>query len=103
MKVKIDSVLKDIKGEPLKAAQDSDKILTLKDVLSISLCFIEQKGSTPEESVKRYNLLRSVTDAETEVDISAEDISLMKQLIAKTYGSPVVSGQACLLLEGVVK
>jgi len=103
MKVSLIEVMKDLKGEPLKVSGADEKELTLKDVILSSLCYIEKAGMTPEESVKRYKLISQVMAAEKDVDLSTEEASLLKKLIAMTYGSPLVAGQACMIIEGMLK
>jgi hypothetical protein len=63
----------------------------------------EGEQLTPEQHIDRFLLAKRIQQSNGEgVDLSSEEISLIKQLLAKAGYGPVVVGQACQLLEGKV-
>lgn len=94
MKINFNQPIKNIKGEDIEN-------LTLKtiSVEALLAAFDDERSSlTGEEKVKRYHLATQI-HTNDEIDITVEDISLIKKLIGKGYGALIV-GQAWEVLEG---
>ena len=95
MKVKVKTVLEDIKGDVLTG--QGDKPLTIGEVLQATLLQDNVKGDV-KDAVRRFNLARDI-ETNDEVELSAEDVVMLKKSLSNLY-KPLVAGQVCLLLEG---
>lgn len=93
-----DKTLKDLEGNVLK---DPDgKQGTVFGVI-IDALLTPQRGeeSLPgEEKLKRWELARKI-HGKFDVDLSLDELTLIKTLVGKAFG-PVVVGQVWSLLEG---
>lgn len=104
MKVKINKTLSALDGSPaiLKNEDGKETVLTLKTICVNALQF-QEKDVSGSEKMKRYRLATKIygtKDSEDiEMDLSAEDITMLKDLINKSYPSPIVVGQAWDILE----
>lgn len=78
-----------------------DRPLTLASIAVNALLapYEDERGLSGDEKVRRYKLAQAIHAAPTvEVEVSAEQIAMLKSLIAKSY-APLVVGQAYALLE----
>lgn len=110
MKIKVNAILKNIYGEPLKSqrkrprpkkSDEPEELedLTLKDVIVNALLGeFEGEKLSGEEKLKRYKLAISIQEAKVEAQLSTTEIAEIKDLIGKSW-SPLVSGQAWELIE----
>lgn len=83
-----------------KSIENEGQLFTLKDAITQCL-LIEFPNETPdaEDKVKRFKLAIKVNGAtEDSIELSAEDISLIKKVIGKSFGALIV-GQAFDFLE----
>lgn len=89
-------VFKTFAGQPI--AQDGEPI-TLKRVAVNALMstFEDEANLSGEEKFKRYKLASRINDAAM-VDVSAEEVTLLKRLIGKLY-TPIIVGPAFEALE----
>lgn len=102
MKLSLNVEVKDFKGEVM-FEDDSNKIALT--VLKVCLSVlgraldgdVKMKG---EEKLKLFKLGMKLTDS-GEVELSSEDIVLIKNRVNKIY-SPIVYGRCCEVLEGSV-
>ena len=96
MKISFVQELKELNGTPICIGE---KNLTLKDAACnvLSAAFNDEQISG-EEKAKR-GLLAFRIYANQEIDLTIEELGLIKKLIGKGYGSIVVA-QAWLYLEG---
>ncbi len=100
MKLNLDAVLKNLKGESLKEKEgDKEKEITLRDVFMVSLLANTQEQLEGPEKVKRYKLAQRVNMAQGMLELSVEDIAKCKELVGKIYNTIVV-GAAYDLIEG---
>lgn len=96
--------IRDIQGFPLLRTKGS---FTLKLACERSLIDppVDQKSGRPEhvsgdEKLKRWELAKRIHDCNGLIDLKAEDITLLKNLIDKKYpSSPLIYGQACEILD----
>lgn len=97
MKINFDAALLDLKGEEMK---DGETAVTLKTVAVNALFapFPDEREIDGNEKAKRFNLGLRI-DAGGEIEVSAEEISLVKKLIGKAFPVLVV-GRAYQLIEG---
>jgi len=103
LKIKLNYVFKTLDGMPLK---NQGKDFTFKAACENAL-LIEQadprtgqpkKSIDGTEKMRRYSLALQIHNAKSEVDISIEDVKLLKDLIAE-IGSPLIVGQAWNILD----
>ncbi len=99
MKINTQSVMKNFDGSEIK---DRDKPVTLRSVCVNALTVPEAPGAavSGEEKLKRYMLAQRIY-GEDEVDLTAEQVTLIKTLVSVSYGA-IVSGQVWLLLDPAV-
>ena len=79
---------------------EKEKNITVKDII-ITVLNVESEGQTPEESYKCGELIVKISRAKdlTEVELSSEDITLIKAKVKK-HGVPLTIIQVCEILEG---
>lgn len=102
MKVKIDTPIKTIEGKDMKEMVDGqEKVITIKKfcVNAVLANPSDNAKETGEQKVKRYELAKKIQNAKKEIDLSSEEISLIKKEIGINY-PPIVVGQAYEILEG---
>jgi len=97
MKIDFTKQLKDLDG---KTIVEKDGAITLKSICINSLManYQDEKNLSGEEKFKRYELAMKISENGKDVDLKAEDISLIKQLVGKAF-TPLVVGQTYKMLE----
>ena len=94
----------DFKGNVMpncpQAKPDCTDIVHLSDVAITALqaTYPDEKDLSATEKVKRYALALKISNAKSDLHLEAEDIALLKTLIAKAYG-PLIIGRAYELLD----
>ena len=102
MKRNLNVVLKTIDGEPLKEDHNGiirDVLLSRLAVNALLANYNDEPALSGEDKVKRFKLAQQINDADGDVEVTAEQVALLKSLIAKGY-TPLVVGQAYEILEG---
>lgn len=94
MKLNPTLVLNTLDGEPLK---DGDTEVTLGQVCVIAL--LNPKDEPGSKKAEKYELAIRIKMAVDEVDVSAEEVVLLKEVIGYGYNALVV-GQVYRILEG---
>jgi hypothetical protein len=91
----------EVGGQILVKRVKTGKQFTLRDAAKNSLLgkYDDEKGLKVEEKVKRFDIYLKVKDATDPTELTVDEVSLIKKLIAKTYGVLIV-GQAVKMLEG---
>lgn len=97
MRRDISQPLLDLDGKPIV---ERDVPVTLMTVALSALMaqFEDERALTGKEKADRYQLAMKINKRPGEVDLTAEQVSLLKLLIGKAYG-PLVVGQAYEMLE----
>jgi len=102
MKVNVNQVLKDLKGEPLLEGEvGKEEKITLKDVCIHVLINVHQKDANlkASEKLKRYKLALLISKG-GEVELSIQDIAYIQGLIGERL--PVIYvGRTEEMFEGV--
>jgi len=90
----------DLDGNPFTNDKGQPVGATLGSVAENALlAAYPDEGSLPgEEKVKRFVLARKIHEAKN-VELSAEDVALIKKLIAKDFAGSLVTGEAWSLLD----
>lgn len=116
MKIKLNYVFKTLDGTALtNRITEKDKegkdVIVQKDITLRQICenalLVERtdprtgqmiKPINGVEKMQRYNLALQIHNAKSEIDLSVDDIKLLKDLIAE-IGSPLIVGQAWNILD----
>lgn len=106
MKISLNQKMKDIEGEVIKVNKQKGKEvveidLKLAKVLITALTsnFEDEKNLEGEEKVKRFIIAQKIQrKKDGVVDLSVEDVAMIKKLVGKTWGTIVV-GQVWEILE----
>lgn len=98
MKVDFGKVLTTLNGEPIKDEKEGDVTLGLVSVNAL-LGGKPQETASGQEKLKRFKLAEKISGTKGEVDVTAEDVSLLKDLIGTGFGTIIV-GRALAMLEG---
>ncbi len=117
MKINFNQTLKKLDGSPIprierkacpqcgfRFAEDFilEKETTLKYIVleALQMIFNDEQGLSGEEKVKRWLLaVRIEATSEIDLDLTVEEIALIKRLVGKAYG-PLIVGQTWEMLEG---
>lgn len=115
MKVKLNTILKNVYGEPIKSQRKKPQSkaelkekkapeledLTLKHVIVNALLAefeAEANTITGEDKLRRYRLAMTVMDGKAEIELEAAQVVEIKDLIGKGW-SPLIAGQSWELIE----
>ena len=109
MKINLTKKFKKINEDPLFKAELDEKtgavrvsknVLMLKDIcLNALLAEFPDEKPNGMENMKRYLLAKKVQLA-NDIELKAEEVVLIKELVGRAYNSPLVVGQAYHFLEG---
>lgn len=85
---------------PLREQGDKGKILTLGDVAETALLstFPDEQNLKADDKIKRFTIAKKIEDQRKDPTLTADDIALIKSLIAKAY-NPLVTGNSWKLLD----
>jgi hypothetical protein len=90
MKYNVDSPLVGFNGNAIVQSEQDPSPITLKDTLMMACVNANlQKHSTGEEKLKIYRLLQAL-NAGGQVELNAEQVTLLKNLVGDAYGPAVV-------------
>lgn len=78
--------------------ENGKPLLAKQIVCNALLGSYEDEKLSGEDKVRRYLLAQKIYNSDSTVEVSSEDISLLKQLVAKLY-TPLIVGQVYQLLE----
>jgi hypothetical protein len=100
----LNTVIKDLEGNPIKSGS---RDLTMRAAIITALAFEEPDAQgrptlTGEARFKRWYIANSIQGAFDEVEISIEDLNLVKELVGKAFFMAVV-GPVWTMLESVVQ
>jgi len=101
-KIKLNQTLKALDGKAIKGGTGDGEDFTLKTVICNALgggYQDERQTLTSSEVVMRHCLSVDIYKAKTEVELTSDEIELIKKLIVKAYPQAIVSGQAILMLD----
>lgn len=89
MKIDLTQVLKDHKGKPIK---DGEEEMTLESIAYSALVQLNQAeaGLGRDDRLKRGRLAQRIVTAQGKIDLKVEEVTLIKECIAKVYGPWVV-------------
>lgn len=99
MKIDFEAVLKTVTGEEIK--NEEGKSVTLKIIAINSLLGPTKEDLDGNEKMKRYKLAYKIENQQ-EIDLSVDELKLLKDLIGK-HPSPLVVGQCWEMLDPTLK
>lgn len=97
MKINFRTTLKDMDGKPIMETKDKPLLLD-KVCVEALLSETPNEQTTGESKLNRFNLAKRIHGS-GEIDVSTEEIVLIKDRVGKHY-FPIVVGQVFVLLEG---
>jgi len=102
MKIDFSTEMKTIEGKPLPKADSQGKVegvVKLKDVCVRSLLavYANEPNLPVEKKVGRFTLAQKVVN-EGEIDLTPEEVVMIKHVVGKNYGALIV-GQTYALLK----
>lgn len=93
----LDAVLVDLRGHELM--QEGEPFTLREAAASALLSQPAHANLTGQQKYRRYRLARLLTDAPSELELTAEDVAEIKQATGEIY-MPLVVGQVWDWLEG---
>jgi hypothetical protein len=109
MKVNVTQPIKELDGSQLMTGKDTcptcrqtvgkTEQMTLRSVVVDALLttFGDERELSGEDKLKRYDLAVQIYACD-EMQLKAEEVALIKKLVARRYG-PLVTGQAWAMLD----
>lgn len=88
----------DINDNEIKDQAGNVMTLTIAAINALLATYDDEKQLSGKEKADRMQLALKINKKPKEVDLTAEQLSLVKSLIAKAYG-PLIVGRAWELLE----
>lgn len=98
MKVNVDTILKNFEGKELKLSPETEELATVKVICTNALLAQYREPLEGKESFMRYELAKKINSGGI-VDLKAEEITKIKELLPKLY-SPLIVGLVYDILEG---
>ena len=95
MKIKINEELKDAQGKSIPG--ERGEVITLKEVCIVSILSVVQ-GDDQQTKMLKYDLFKKLREATVEVDLTAEEITVVKKAIAH-FQPQLIMGQCFEMIE----
>lgn len=101
MKVDLTQPINDLDGKAMKEGDKDEKGLTLGRicVIALSTPIDEDRGINADTVVKRWKLAIELHNKES-AELTAEQMTELRNRIPKVILSPIAAGQACEMLKG---
>lgn len=102
MKLKVNETLKTLSGDTLFDAVNGVKTdITLKAICVEAILKPHESdaGVSGTEKMSRWNFAQKIYKATEDIDITTEEATLLKTLIARAF-TVLIAGQACQMIEG---
>ena len=98
MKLDLNAAITNLEGVPM--TDEKNVVATVRASLCNALLavYADEERVSGEEKLKRWKFAQKLYTAKDTVEIKAEEIVLLKTLVAKAY-TPMVSGQLWELLD----
>lgn len=104
MLIKLNQVIKNLEGDPIKNADNKKDDLTMRNVCVNALLanYSDERDIDGNEKAKRYELAMKIHLEKKEIELEIDDVKLIKDLIGKMH-FPLVVGQAYRILDPKLK
>lgn len=99
MKINVNHVLKTIDGQSMKDNVNGEAIDATVKMAIVNAVLSPVDKETGVKKLEKYQLAQKVYNADGEVELSAEEISLIKKQVGEVF-PPIIVGQVFNLLEG---
>ena len=99
MLIKVDTLLKTMDGQVMKDMVDGEAVDATLRMAMVNAVLSPIEKESGMDKVKKFNLAKKIHDAESEVDLTVEEVSLVKERIGEVFPVLIV-GQVFNLLEG---
>ena len=99
MKIKINKEIKGVDGINSIINSDTKKALTLKDVC-INAVLMPMQEDDWKKKFEKWEIFKKLRDAKEEVDLSVEQISIIKNAVGK-FQPPLIMGQVFEMIEKI--
>lgn len=98
MQVLFGKVLMDEQDKEIKGADNKPFTLKAACFQSLGATFPDEQNLSGEDKFKRFELYQKIKSTPDPVDLTAEEVALLKKLVGKGYGS-IIMGQCWMALE----
>ena len=100
MKIAVNQVLTQFNGQPIMDMDDKGNAIpaTVKLAL-VNAILAPERDEKGVQKVQKYELAKRIFKAEQEVEVTAEEVVLIKRCVEGAY-APLIVGQLNELLEG---
>lgn len=95
MKIDFNQFILNLKDEPIK---DGGEDLTLGTVCTAALLNADFRESDAKEKFSRGSLALKISDTEGPINLKAEEITLLKELVGKVW-NPLIIARAFPMLD----
>lgn len=98
MKVDLTTEILDLDGEKIWKDGKKDSPMMVSDVMIVSFKtpLEGDEKDSPEQRIRKFNIMKTLHDQSSqEVDLDAEDVSMIKERVLKVYPSPIIYGRLC--------
>ena len=106
MRLDLTQVLKNLAGAPMKEEYEEDGEKKERDMCLRTICIgalmVEDGKANAEQQVKRLDLALKMQNSDV-INISSEDVTMLKNLIGQVFKRPIIAGQAIKMVEGDIK
>jgi len=99
MKIDVTRVLTNMDGQIMKDMVDGEAVDATLRMVAVNAILSPVQKESGMDKVKKYELAKRIHVATDEVELSAEDISLIKERVGEVFPALIV-GQVFKILEG---
>ena len=99
MVIKVDTLLKNMDGQVMKDMVDGEAVDATLRVAMVNAVLSPVERESGTDKVKKYELAKKIHNATDDVELTAEDISLIKGRVGEVFPALIV-GQVFDILEG---
>jgi hypothetical protein len=101
MKTNLNVEFKSIENESMM--NERGRPLTLRHAAYSALSLFPDRDATVDERERRLKLAEKIAVMDGEIDLSIDELSLIKRPISFFYPAPIISSQAARMIEGAGK
>lgn len=101
MKINVTQVFKGFEKDIMYLDEAEQKPRTLQFTI-IEAVLTPKEKDTPQQKMDKYRIFQKIEKANKEIELTAEEITMIKQLIGESK-PPLIVGQAWDMLEGITK
>jgi len=100
MVINVNKELVQLNGQPIMDLDAEGKAVpaTVKTAL-VNAVLLPEQNEKGVQKVQKYELAKKLYKAEKDVEVTAEDVVLLKKVVENSY-APLIVGQVLELLEG---